>query len=94
MAEKKTIDVVLRPKRQLTLPREVCEQMGIEPGDMLELAMEDSVLVARPKKVAALEALREIRDAFRRSGISDEELQDAGNRIRKEVIRESYAAKA
>ncbi len=94
MAEKKVIDVVLRPKRQITLPKEVCEQLGIRPGDMLELSMEDSALVARPKKVAALEALHEIREAFERSGVTEDELQVTGRRVRQEVIRERYAAKA
>ena len=94
MAEKKVTDVVLRPKRQITLPKEVCEHLGIEPGDMLELSLEGSALVARPKKVAALEALREIQKAFERSGITEEELQDTGHRVRQEVIRERYAAKA
>lgn len=94
MAGKKVTDVVLRPKRQITLPKEVCEQLGIEPGDMLELSLEGSALVARPKKVAALEALREIQKAFERSGVTEEELQDIGHRVRQEVIRERYAAKA
>ena len=93
MVEGKAIDVVLRPKRQITLPKEVCEQLGIEPGDLLELALEGSVLVAKPKKVTALEALREIREAFERSGITEEELQEAGSQVRQEVIRERYAAK-
>ena len=94
MADKKPIEVVLRPKRQITLPKEVCEQLGIGPGDMLELSTEGSTLVARPKKVAALEALREIRQAFKRSGISEEELQETGRRVRQEVTRERYAPKA
>lgn len=50
MAEKKVIDVVLRPKRQITLPREVCEQLGVGPGDKLELTLEGAALVASPKK--------------------------------------------
>ena len=94
MAEKKVIDVVLRPKRQITLPKEICKQLGVGPGDMLELSLEDSALVARPKKVAAVEALREIREAFDRSGITEDKLQETGRRVRQEVIRERYAAKA
>ncbi len=82
MAEKKARDVVLRPKRQITLPRDVCEQMGIGPGDTLELSVEGSTLAAKPKKAAALEALREIREAFKRSGITEEELQETGRRMR------------
>lgn len=94
MAEKKTIDVTLRSKRQITLPKEVCEYLGIGPGDMLELALEGSALVARPKKVAALDALRVIQEVFKRSGITEEELQETGRRVRQEVIRERYAAKS
>ena len=90
MAEKKSIQVTLRPKRQLTLPRDVCESLGIQPGDVLDLELEDSRLVATPRKVRALEALREIREAFQRSGITEEELQETGRRVRDEVYREIY----
>lgn len=93
MDEKKARDVVLRPKRQLTLPRDVCEQMGIGPGDVLELSVEGSALVAKPKKAAALEALREIREAFKRSGVTEEELQETGRRMRQEVVRQPNVAK-
>jgi AbrB family looped-hinge helix DNA binding protein len=94
MVENKAIDVMLRPKRQITLPKEVCEGLGIGPGDMLELALEGSALVARPKKMAALEALREIRAAFERSGITEEALQETGHQVRQEVIRDRYAARS
>jgi bifunctional DNA-binding transcriptional regulator/antitoxin component of YhaV-PrlF toxin-antitoxin module len=93
MAERK-LDAVLRPKRQLTLPRGVCEQLGISTGDVLELSLEGDTLVARPRKKAALEALREIRQAFERSGITEDELQKAGRRARQEVTRERDSARA
>lgn len=86
------MDVVVRPKRQVTLPKEVCERLGIEPGDSLELSLEGATLIARPKKTIALEALQEIRDAFRRSGITEDELQDAGRRVREELTKERYGA--
>lgn len=92
MVEKKMKDVVLRPKRQLTLPKAVCEELGITPGDVLELALEGSTLVARPKKAVALDALREIREAFHRSGITEEELQEAGRLARQEVTKARYGA--
>jgi len=93
MAEERVIDIMLRPKRQMTLPKEICEQLGIGPGDMLELSLEGSTLRARPKKVGALEALGEIREAFKRSGVAEEELLTTGRRIRHEIVRERYAAK-
>ena len=88
--EKKSADVVLRPKRQITLPKEICDQLGIEAGDVLEVTVEDSTLVARPRKKVALEALKEIQEAFQRSGISEAELQKAGRRTRKELARKRY----
>ena len=92
MAEKTVAEVVVRPKRQVTLPREICERLGIGPGDRLELALEGATLVARPKKAVALEALREIREAFRRSGISEKELQRAGRLARQEAVKARLAS--
>ncbi len=82
MTEKKVANVVLRPKRQVTLPREICNQLGIGPGDVLELTVEDSTIIARPRKMVALESLKEIQQAFQRSGITEEELQKAGRRVK------------
>lgn len=93
MSDRKILDVVLRPKRQLTLPKEICDQLGIEPGDVLELLVEDSALIARSRKSVALEALKEIQQAFQRSGIAEEELQEAGRRVRQEIAKERYSAK-
>ena len=90
---KRKVGVVLRPKRQVTLPKAICNQLGIEPGDVLELLVEDSTLIARPRKNVALEALKEIQQAFRRSGITEEELQEAGRRVRQEITRERNGAK-
>ncbi|MBN1191078.1 MAG: AbrB/MazE/SpoVT family DNA-binding domain-containing protein [Dehalococcoidales bacterium] len=94
MKEKKSADMVLRPKRQVTLPREVCEQLGIQPGDILEVTVEDCTLIARPRKAVALEALKEIQQAFERSGVTERELQETGRRVRREVAQERYGAKA
>jgi AbrB family looped-hinge helix DNA binding protein len=93
MTEKKIADVVLRPKRQVTIPKEVCDALGIGPGDVLELTLEDSALIARPRKIAALESLKEIQQAFRRSGITEKELLKAGSRVREEIARERYSAR-
>lgn len=94
MAEKRAADVVLRPKRQVTLPKEICDQLGIGPGDVLEMTVQDAAIVARPRKVVALESLKEIQQAFRRSGVTEEEVQKTGRRVREEVARERYGAEA
>lgn len=82
--------IVLRDKRQLTLPRDICEQLGIGPGDKLTVYVEDGALVAKPNKTIALEALRELRESFKNSGISLKELLANGRRIRKELVKEYY----
>ena len=94
MKEKNVANIVLRPKRQVTLPREVCDQLGIGPGDVLELTVEDSTIVARPRKTVALEALNEIQQAFRRSGITEAELQKTGRQVRQTTASERYGARA
>jgi AbrB family looped-hinge helix DNA binding protein len=94
MKGRKAIDIVLRPKRQITLPGDICKQLGIQPGDILEIFVEDSMLVARPRKTVALEALKEIQRAFEHSGVSEQELQDTGRRIRQEVAAERNAFKS
>ncbi|MDP2718478.1 MAG: AbrB/MazE/SpoVT family DNA-binding domain-containing protein [Dehalococcoidia bacterium] len=94
MAEKKVSDVVLRPKRQITLPREICDQLGVGPGDVLEMTVEDYAIIARPRKIVALEALKEIQQAFQRSGVTEEELQETGRRVRLGVTKERYGVKA
>lgn len=90
-AETVTRDVTLRPRRQLTLPAEVCDLLGIETGDRLELSVENGgFLVVRPKRVIALETLREIQKAFYSSDITEEELQGEGRRVRERISRRRY----
>jgi AbrB family looped-hinge helix DNA binding protein len=91
-AMSKNVDkkIVLRDKRQLTLPRDICEQLGIGPGDQLTVYVEDGVLVAKPNKAVALEALRELRKSFKDSGVSLKDLLENGRRIRKELVKEYY----
>lgn len=93
-AEDEMTFVVLRPKRQLTLPKAVCERLGIVPGDKIQLTVDGDKLVARPSKVVAREALRAIREAFRQSGVTEEELLESGRRIREELARAKYGPNA
>jgi len=41
-----TIVKVLR-KRQITLPKEICDALGIDEGDLLELEVVDGKIIAR-----------------------------------------------
>lgn len=81
-------EVVLRPKRQITLPGGVCAELGIEPGDTLVLSVEKSVLKAVPRKRKALDALMEINEAFSRYGVDEAEIQKEGRKARREIASE------
>src|SRR3970282_1135758 len=78
---------VLRPRRQLTLPRDICRQLGIDTGDQVDLSVEDGTLVVTPSRKLALDALAEIQNAFARSGLTEEELQRAAREARSEAPR-------
>ncbi len=81
---------VLRDRRQVTLPREVCEALGIKRGDRLEMQVQDGAVIIRPGRVAALEALEELRRAIAESGVTEEELLESGRQIRDDLFREKY----
>ena len=81
---------ILRPRRQLTLPREVCEALGIDTGDRLDVEVHDGSAVLRPSKQRALDALKEIQEAFARAGITEKELQEEGRRVRRQLTAERY----
>lgn len=84
-------DVTLRPRRQLTLPAEACDALGLQVGDRLELSVEDGGrLVLKPKKALALQALREIQRLFGASDLTEEELQVEGRLARERLSRARY----
>ena len=78
-------EIHLRPRRQLTLPRDICEQLDLKIGDSLSVTVEGDSLVARPVGNAALEALREIRQLFQESELTEEDLQKAGREARERL---------
>lgn len=80
----------LRPRRQITLPLEVCRQLGVDIGDQLDLTVEGGVLIVTPSRKRALDALQEIQAAFARSAVGERELQRAARQARTELTRERY----
>ena len=87
-------DIIIRDKRQITLPRKLCEQLGVEPGDRLILNVEGDKLVAKPKKSVALNALQELHRVFQTSDVAEKELLKTARRIRRELVAKEYGRKA
>ncbi len=86
-------EVVVREKRQITLPADLCRQLGIRVGDHLEVTLEGDALIARPKKTIARQALRELQAVFASSGVGEEEIQEYARKVREQLSAERYGQK-
>ena len=86
----KDYNVILRRGRQITIPFEVYEAINLDEGDRLELTVEDGGIYLRSRKQLALDALAEIRCDLAATGITEDELQESGRKIREELVRETY----
>jgi len=94
MNKKISNEIIIRDKRQVTLPRKLCEQLGVEPGDRLSMYVEGDKLVAKPKKSVALNALQELRRIFQTSDVTEKDLLKTARRIRRELVAKEYGRKA
>ncbi len=88
--ETKLVDIVVRDRRQVTLPSQVCELLGIHPGDHLTLTVNGDEVVLRSRAKGALDALAVLRKAVAESGVSEDEMQAEGRHVRKELLLERY----
>lgn len=78
-----TKQAVVSPKRQISLPVEMCESLNITAGDVVDLDMspDGTFLIVRPRKNTAVEALEEIREIFARSGLTEAKMKKAGGQV-------------
>jgi AbrB family looped-hinge helix DNA binding protein len=80
----------IRERRQVTLPADVCRELGLEVGDSLSVELLDGSIKLTPDRKRFLDALSAIQQAFQKSGITEEELLEEGKRVRREITRELY----
>ena len=59
-------EIIVRPRRQITLPKGLCERLGIKEGERLIVVLDGDRLIVTPARTASLDALQEIRRIFRR----------------------------
>jgi AbrB family looped-hinge helix DNA binding protein len=82
--------VTLREKRQLTLPPEISEGLGLSPGDSVEITLQDGRAIIEPSRKAALNALEELQKAIAESGITEEEWMELGRESDRAAFRRDY----
>lgn len=80
----------LRPKRQVTVPQLVAQQLNWKVGDQLIFEAKNKQLVVRNQNQAAQDTLDAIRKSLQSSGISLKEFLKDSRKIREEIVREKY----
>ena len=83
--------VQVRQRGTLTLPAELRDKYGIEPGDTFRLVDLDGILVLTPMVTMVPELAREIERARVEAGLSIEELLAKLREQRERHYRENYA---
>jgi AbrB family looped-hinge helix DNA binding protein len=86
---KQPITVDLDDQRRITLPKAVYEQLGLEPGDEIEITVEERGVLLRSARVAELERQNEWREELADMGLTEADFEDM-REIRKEVFRKNY----
>lgn len=67
----------IRQRRQTTIPSAVLAQLGVGVGDSLEIVVNGKEATIKPRKQAALDALKEIQEAFKESRLDQRILKKA-----------------
>lgn len=83
--------VQVRQRGTLTLPAELREKYGIQPGDTFRLVDLDGIFVLTPMVTIVPELAREIERARLEAGLSTEELLSGLREQRERYYRENYA---
>jgi AbrB family looped-hinge helix DNA binding protein len=89
MAEKLQVSR-LQERGQVTIPREIRDKLGLEPGDMIAFVETEHGILISPQEMVAMDALDKMGALLREKGISLEELIESGRDIRGELIEKEY----
>ncbi len=91
--------VTVKTKYQVTLPRKLREELGIDTGDLLEAEVQDGKIILTPKEVvdrkAAFARLQEIGEEARKrweaDGLTDDNIEKM---IEEEVAAVRYGTES
>ncbi len=79
--------VTIEPKFQITLPVELCQQIGIREGDTVDMTATENGIFLRPKEVADRNAIADkIDEIFIRIKPSPEDAGRSEEEIMEDVI--------
>lgn len=82
--------VNIRNRRQITLPADVLNQLGLSVGDSLAVQIKKQELIIKPIREQTMDTLKAIQKVFQKANISENELQKSGRDVRKKLSKEMY----
>lgn len=85
-----TFIVNIRDRRQITLPGDILDKLGLSVGDNLAIQVKKQELVIKPLREQAVDTLKAIQKVFQKSKIDEKELQESGRSLRKKLAEEVY----
>jgi AbrB family looped-hinge helix DNA binding protein len=80
----------LQERGQVTIPLEIREKLGLEPGDMIAFIETEHGIVISPQEMVAMDALDKMGALLREKGITLEEFVESGREIRGGLIETEY----
>jgi antitoxin PrlF len=86
-----TISAVrVQEKGQVTIPLEIRRKLKLKKGDLVTFVETEEGVVIKPAEIVASDALKEIGEALRKSGVSLDEWLARGRDIRGDLLKEEY----
>jgi AbrB family looped-hinge helix DNA binding protein len=82
--------VRVQERGQVTIPKDIREELGLEKGDLVTFVETEEGYLLKPAEVVMSAALDEIGRALKERGMSIEELMERGREIRGELIEQEY----
>ena len=85
-----TFIVNIRDRRQITLPADILDKLGLSVGDNLAIQVKKQELIVKPLREQAVDTLKAIQKVFQESKINERELREAGQSLRKKLAKGIY----
>lgn len=85
--------ITFRPKRQVTVPQLVAQQLNWRIGDQLVFEAKNKQLVVRNQNQAGQNLLNAISQSFQNSGIPLKDFLKDTRKIRRQLVEEKYGKK-
>ena len=82
--------VKIQEKGQVTIPSEIRKNLNLKKGDLVTFVETKGGVIMTPAEIVVSKALDEIGKAFKRKGLTIEEIISRGRETRSKLIEKEY----